>query len=137
VLNKEFVHDYGKINAWNFYDLSESKEIRLYPDTVRHKGGVGTDCFLYLLFSDSSTEVEFVEITYQVGWVVFRLWGPVTDDQGRLYTQCYVPDDTLHNLLPIKEDRYAVVRRMHELCGGGEEFKAACKALRVSRLGLS
>jgi hypothetical protein len=134
VPNKELVHDYGKIDAWNFYNLSESKEIQLRPHATARDD---IDCFLYLLFSNSSTEVEFVEITSQIGWVVFRLWGPVTDDQGRLYTQCRMTDIALHSLLPIKEERYAVVRRLHELVGAGEEFKAACKALRVSRLGLS
>ena len=126
--------DYGKINAWNFYGLSESKQIQLRP---HDKARVDVDCFLYLLFSNSSTSVEFVEITCRIGWVVLRLWGPVTDDQGRLYTECRMTDFDLHRLLPIKEERYAVVRRLHELGVGGEGFRKACKALRVSSLGLS
>jgi hypothetical protein len=126
--------DYGKINAWNFYNLSESKQIPLRPhDRARDD----IDCFLHLLFSDSTTELEFLQITYRVGWVVFRLWGPVTEDQGRLYVRCWMNHSDLRDLLPIKEERYAVVRRLHELVGGGEEFRAACNALRVSRLGLS
>ena len=126
--------DYGTIDAWNFYNLSESKQIQLRPHA---KARDDIDCFLHLLFSNSSTGVEFVEITSRVGWVVFRLWGPVTDAQGRLYAQCWMHHSDLHSLLPIKEERYAVVRRLHELVGAGEELKKACKALRVSRLGLS
>ena len=107
--------DYGKINAWNFYGLSESKQIQLRP---HDKARVDVDCFLYLLFSHSSTEVEFVEITSRIGWVVLRLWGPVTYDQGRLSTECRLTDYALHRLLPIKEERYEVVRRLHELGSG-------------------
>jgi hypothetical protein len=127
--------DYGTIDAWNFYNLSESKQIQLRgSDEI----GGDVDCFLHLLFSNSSTEIEYVEI-YNVGspWVVLRLWGPVADDQGRLSTEFKLYSYHLHRHLPIKEERYAVVRRLHELGGTGEEFKEACKTLRVSKLGLS
>jgi hypothetical protein len=124
--------DYGKINAWNFYDLPESKKIDRSDKVL---GDV--DCFLYLLFSNSSTEVEFLQITRRVGWVVLRLLGPVTEDQGRLSMVFRVSREGLHRRLPIKEERYAVVRRLHELGVTGEGFKGACRALQVSRLGLS
>ena len=126
--------DDGKINAWNFYDLSESKQIQLRP---HDKASDDPDCFLHLFFSNSSTEVEFVEITRRIGWVVLRLWGPVTDDQGRLSTEFRLDQFALHRLLPLKEERYEFVRRLHELVGTGEGFREACRALRVSRLGLS
>jgi hypothetical protein len=110
----------------DLYGLSESKEIQLRRNAV--------DYFLHLLFSNSSTSVDYVE---PIAWgVTLRLWGPVTDDQGRLSTQCRMKDWHLHDLLPIKEERYAVVRRLHELGVGGKELKDTCKSLRVSRLGL-
>ena len=114
--------------------MSESKQIQLRP---HDKASDDPDCFLHLFFSNSSTEVEFVEITRRIGWVVLRLWGPVTEDQGRLSMVFRVSREGLHRRLPIKEERYAVVRRLHELVGTGEGFREACRALRVSRLGLS
>jgi hypothetical protein len=61
----------------------------------------------------------------------------VTEDGRRLNTGFKLYRSDLDRLRFLKEDRYKVVRQLHELGGGGEGFKKTCKALRVSRLGLS
>jgi hypothetical protein len=135
--NKELVHDYGKINAWEICELAESERIHI-PSRDKHSGD--PDCFLHLLFSNSSTSVEYGERDNLYTWaqrVVLRLWGPVTEDGRRLHTEFTLYRYDLDRLGFLKEDRYKVVRRLHELGGGGEGFREACKALRVSRLGLS
>jgi hypothetical protein len=131
------IHDYGKINAWEICELAKSERIHI-PSRDKHSGD--PDCFLHLLFSNSSTSVEYGERDNLDTWaqrVVLRLWGPVMEDGRRLHTEFTLYRYDLDRLGFLKEDRYKVVRRLHELGGGGEGFREACKALRVSRLGLS
>jgi hypothetical protein len=138
MLQESLTRDHGKLNVWDLYSLSESKRIPIRPGDA--------DFFLHLLFSNSSKKVEFVEMNTVVNWVVLRLWGPITDDAiysasefetPRLYTEFKLWSYSLRRALPVKEERDEFVARLHELGGPGEDFRHACKALRVRRLGRS
>ena len=140
--NKEIIHDYGKINAWELYKIGgpESPEVSLL-------GSSDADYFLYLLFSDSSERIEFVETHTppRPGWgATLRLWGPVADDAvypesgiPRWHTEYLLRRYDLHYYLQTKDERDEFVGRLHELGGGGEGFRETCKALRVRMLGRS
>jgi hypothetical protein len=64
------MRDYGKINAWELCTYEEYGGVQISPSDV--------DCFLHLLFSNSSESIEFLETHTRPDWgATLRLWGPL------------------------------------------------------------